>query len=87
MCVLAFFVFVLVPGCVYLCVYVCVAHQSQCLYQQKDLPCLEEMAWKDSNDLLPFTFVMELISLPLLFHLFRLVFSFQNCLFALFLTA
>lgn len=26
------------------------------------------MAWKDSNDLSPFTFVVALISLPLLFH-------------------
>lgn len=43
----------------------CVAHQIQCLCQQKDLPCLEEMAQKDSNDLSPFTFVMELIALPL----------------------
>lgn len=76
---LCVFVFVLVPRCVYLCVYVCVAHQSQCLCQQKDLPCSEEMAWKDSNDLSPLTFVMELISLSLfsvLFDLSCLIFSF-----------
>ncbi len=38
------------------CVYLCVAHQSQCLCQQKDLSRLEEMAWKDSNDLSSLTF-------------------------------
>ena len=62
---------------VFTCVCVYVAHQSQCLCQQKDSPCSEQMARKDSNDLLPFTSVIELISLPLLptsFHLSHFLF-------------
>lgn len=71
---------------VYTCICVYVTHQSQWLRQQKLLPCLEQMARKDSNDLLTSTSVIKLISfsVPNIISLIQHHFVYSVCLGVLF---